>query len=98
MTNNAPCAGWVSIRSLPRGPSCDIADERPAVRVGYQIEHAVAAITGAAGCHDLDETAQTALSILLGETGNLRVKRRLGLTLDEIGTRPIHKQQDAGHR
>src|SRR5262249_2411409 len=75
-------------------PIADIAGKRPPVAVGGQIEPAVAAIAGAARGDDLDEAAEPALGILLGKTGDLGIKGRLGLPLDKIGAGPIDKKQN----
>src|SRR5207253_137860 len=67
-------AGW---------PALDVAGERPAVAVGDEVEHAVAAVAGAARGDDLDQAAEPALGVLLRQPGDLGVERRLGLPLDE---------------
>ena len=79
-------------------PAADVPGKRPALRGGDEIEHAVAAVAGASGCHDLDEAAQATLGVLLAEAADLGVERRLGLPLDEIGARPVDKEQDAQNR
>ena len=73
------------------------ASGRPSA-IGHQVQHAVAAVAGAAGGDDLDEAAEPALGILLGQPGDLGAERRLGLPLDEIGAGPVDEQQDADHR
>ena len=67
-------------------------------RIGHQIDHAVAAVAGAARRDDLDEAAQTSLRVLLGKPGDLGVERRLGLPLDKIGAGPVDEEQHADHR
>src|SRR5260370_575812 len=86
------------LRLAASWPAGDIAGKRLAVAVGHQVEHAVAAIAGAARRDDLHEAAEAALRILLGEPGDLGIERRLGLPLDKVRTRPIDKQQDTDHR
>ncbi len=79
-------------------PAADVAGERFSVAVGHQVEHAVAAVAGAAGRDDLDETAEAPLGVLFGEAGDLGVEGRLGLPLDKVGARPIDEKQDADDR
>src|SRR6516225_147723 len=113
MINDAPCAGWVSTRSLTR--AAVVKDSRPAW-VGTPAGHAAmlpasglppgsvtrysipSPIAGAARRDDLNEAAQTALGVLLGEPGNLGFERRFGLALDEIRARPINEQQNSQDR
>src|SRR5439155_25623311 len=59
---------------------------------------AVATVAGAARGDDLDQPAEPALRVLLGQPGDLSIERRFGLPFDEIGAGPVDEEQDSDHR
>src|SRR5579875_1812267 len=64
-------------------PAVEIAGQRLKVGTRQEIDAAFLSLVAAAFGHDLDETPETALGILLGQAADFGVDRRIGLAINE---------------